>query len=336
MIFVVLKGFKYYGRSEKVAWEIPVVYKGSSLILTHQKFGFYIYYSLGDPNADTRSVEAYRKIRSIFSVAQALMQPKINDLFTDGKFTITNSSHSIFRRYQFFRTRVRKSISQVVKQTDTLDSFSDLDDRLKAFNKIRQINESLLFYTSAMVDAFFSYIENILVLLIPFVDIESKIDVRKYIQNNWSEKFKKLFDLSKDTELKKIYDDLQIIKEQFRNPISHGHFRKDESNFHVHFPKLGAIPMELIRDKKKLKYSFERLSQLESGDIIMVFQSLIKYFRTNEKIRFGYYYINDGFPVLYNKENRIEYKNNMKSFKAWKQYLDRLGQEIDNAANMDW
>jgi len=336
MIFVILKGFKHYGPFEKVAWEIPVLYKGSSLILAHQKFGFFIYYGINDPKAETLSVEAYRKIRRIFSIAQVLMQPNINDLFKDGKFTIDNSSYSIFRRYQFFRSRVRRSINQVGKQTGSLDSISDFNERLKAFTKIGQLNESLLYHTSAMVDAFFSYIENILVLLIPFVDIESKIDVKKYIQYNWSEKFKKLFNLTNDKELKKLYDDLQKIKEQFRNPISHGHFRKDESNFHVHFPKLGAIPMELIHDKNKLKYSFERFSRLESGEIILVFQSLIKYFRTNAKTKFGYYYINEGLPVFYDQENRIEYKAQMRSYKTWKLYIGRLSQEIDNAANMDW
>jgi hypothetical protein len=336
IIFVILKGFKHYGPFEKVAWEIPVIYKGSNLILTHQKFGFYIYYGIGDANADQLSVEAYRKIRRIFSIAQSLMQPKINDLFMKGKFTIDNSSRSIFRRYQFFSKKVRRSIKQVAKYTNSIETFSELKERQKALMKIGRLNETILFFTSAMVDAFFSYIENVLVLLIPFIDLESKIDVRQYIQNNWSEKFKKLLDLSRDSELKKIYDDLQKIKEQFRNPISHGHFKKDESNFHVHFPRLGAIPMELIRDKNKLKYSFERFSRFKSDDIITVFQSLIKYLRTNEKTKFGYYYINDGLPVFYDRENRMKYKIKMKSFKTWKLYLNNLAHQLDIATNMDW
>jgi hypothetical protein len=40
LMFVALLGYKYRGKEEKVAWTIPITYKGTPFLLSHRKFGF--------------------------------------------------------------------------------------------------------------------------------------------------------------------------------------------------------------------------------------------------------------------------------------------------------
>src|SRR5688572_24969061 len=100
-----------------------------------------------------------------------------------------------------------------------------------------------------MLDAYFSRLELILVLILPFV---KKINLRSFdlelfISQGWREKFKVVFELQKNKKASQLFEKLIAVKEEYRNPLSHGYFFKGGSSLFVHMEHLGAIPMTMAK-----------------------------------------------------------------------------------------
>lgn len=336
LVFVVIKKYKYYGRSEKIAWEIPVSYKNIELLLTHRKFGFEILYGSDSEDVDEQVILAYNKIKSVFNLASSLLQPYALSLFKENKFTIENTSQKIYNRYLFFKKQAKKAINYIDKSKNIKLTHVDWDEGKLVSEKQYISKQNAFYYSAAMVDAFFSYIENIFILLIPFIDVDCKIDIPVIIYQTWSEKIKLLFNLNDNVELKRLYEILLKIKEQFRNPITHGNFQKDDSNFQIHFPHLGAIPLELTNINKKLIFSFIKFNKNTFVEITKYFDAFEDYLKKNELTKFAYFYIVNQFPVFFDSKSRQTYHVKMVSWEKWNEYLDYLANSLDNAANMDW
>lgn len=336
LIFVVLKKYNYYGRSEKIAWEIPVSYKNIEILLTHRKFGFDILYGNDSADVDEQVIFAYKKIKSVFNLASSLLQPYTLSLFGENKFTIENTSQKIYNRYMFFKHQAKRAINYVDKSKNIKKTYVDWDEGKLISEKQYKHKQNAFYYCAAMVDAFFSYIENVFILLIPFIDLDCKIDIPVIIHQNWSDKIKSLIDLNKNDELKTVYETLINIKEQFRNPITHGNFQKDDSNFQIHFPNLGAIPLELTSINKKIKFSFIQFNKSTFAEIAKCFDAFEECLKTNNQTKYAYHYIVNQLPVFFDSESRQAYHGNMESWEIWNSYLDYLANSIDNSANMDW
>jgi hypothetical protein len=83
------------------------------------------------------------------------------------------------------------------------------------------------YYSVAMVDAFFSRLEHMLVLLRAFCGTpmrDSKLTA--LLGMAWDDKTKVLVDVD-DPSMQKLYSDLKRIKKRVRNPFAHGGVEND-------------------------------------------------------------------------------------------------------------
>lgn len=137
-----LAGYGYFGREEKVAWAIPVTYKGVPFLLAHRKSGFKVS-STGSPDrSDELATEMIGQLNRAIGIADRLMEEEIKGRVRAGKVTVINKYHVLREMYRFFRGKADASFAAAA----TREGF---------------------YYAVAMLDAFFSLLEHVLILLLP-------------------------------------------------------------------------------------------------------------------------------------------------------------------------
>lgn len=111
--------------------------------------------------------------------------------------------------------------------------------------------------TVAMVSAYFSTLEHVLVLSVPFLGkTADHVDIKDFMGARWGDKFKLLFDVNTDADAKAKFDALHRIAEDYRNTYGHGGFDKAGASFGFHLPGIGALPAALsnIRDSPEFDF----------------------------------------------------------------------------------
>lgn len=186
-----------------------------------------------------------------------------------------------------------------------------------------------------MADAYFSLLEHILVLLLPFMkEAVCFTTLSEFIGFDWGQKYKILLDI-KNREVKKHFDTLKEIKEIYRNPLAHGNFRKEGHSLYVHLPHLGAIPMKLTQSNSVKHFSFYNLQEVELDFICQCFD-LFDSFLEKRDAKYGMIYIKNGLSVLYDEETIKSYKKAMTSESSFIEFVNEMEQKFENHKNMDW
>lgn len=343
IIFVHLKNFEYFGQEEKVAWTIPIKFKGHPFILTHRKFGFNIISNEDGEEITKVAHEAISCIKKATPYAETLIESIIVQLVEKGNVTLENESRAIHSRYQFFRKKAEKEFKLAIKNKDkfkkierkgkgmiaSVTSFQDLSVKYRLAGNN---------YATAMLDAYFSLLEHILVLLLPFVPHVKfeEFNLNNFISLNWREKLKIIIELEKDINVLKLYERLNAIKEDLRNPLTHGYFLKDGNSLYVHMPKVGAIPMNLTKKENHLNYAFFVVHEANFDVIVKTFDEFYDYLKSNSATMYGMKYVESGLPVAFDLSSRQRYKYSMTDIHHFDEFIRQQDYDYTNAINMDW
>ena len=340
IIFVYIKKFRFTGKWEKVAWEIHVKFKGIPFILTHRKFGFKIISSSINEHIKKIGLEAISQIQRAISLSEKLIEPTIRSNVNAGKITLRNEYTSITKRYEFFRKKAEKDYAENKKKEITVQQKSDkgLTAFVNAHNESMRRFQSASHFMTAMLDSYFSLIEHIFVLLVPFQDDKkvSKINIETFIGYNWKDKYKTLLPISTDKIALQLLERLDKIKEQLRNPLTHGYFLKKGHSFFVHMEQIGAIPMTLTKTNQQLKYFFGSTAPLTFKEVCNCFDDLDKFLNQHKQTKFGMQFIKTGLPVAFDESTRGLYRSAMATKKHFNEFIGYISYQYDNSANMDW
>lgn len=339
IIFVYLKKFKFSGKWEKVAWEIPIRFKDAPFILTHRKFGFEIISTTESEYVNKLAIEAIAQIHKAIKYAEALIEPVIQNQLKSGNVTLDNEYANIKNRYDFFRESASKEFDNIEEsKNQTIEWDKGFEEAMKSYNKsLKKINAGEYFMTG-MLDAYFSLLEHTLVLLLPFLkDLElSELNLENFIGENWKNKFKIIYSLNTDKEALKIFERLDKIKESYRNPLTHGYFQKNGHSFYIHMKNLGAIPMTLTKSNNTFRYHFSGLEQYTFTEICKCFDDFDAFLQKSNKTKFGIKYIQSGLSIAFDTDSCKMYQSQMTTVKHFNRFIDHMSDEHENAANMDW
>ncbi len=329
--FKYLKKYRYYGRDEKVAWRIPIKYRGIPFVLTHEKFGFSIKTNYESEDITQKAIEAVLNIKKAIPFIEVLFEDFIRGEVNVGNVTIINQYQIIKERYTFFRVKAKQQFEKIKKIEKEDWSKANFKKRLK----YQKEGEN---YATAMLDSYFSLIEHLFVLLLPFMKhltVESII-LEEFIGFNWKVKFSTIIPLTGTVEALKLYERIKKIKDDFRNPLTHGYFHRDGHSLLVHIPSLGAIPVTLTKENKSLNYRFLIIKSSSFDDICSCFDDFDKFLETESGTKFGVQFIKTGLQIDYNKESNEIYKSVMTTDKEFKEFIAYKVMEETNADNMDW
>jgi tetratricopeptide (TPR) repeat protein len=340
IIFVSLKKYKFFGKWEKVAWEIPIKFKGVPFILTHRKFGFRIISNYKSKKVNLLAIEAISNIHKAIQFAEVLIEPEIRQQLQKGNVMLNNEYSNILNRYIFFRENAQNEYASIeeTKKQASVNFNSGHEITIKSYNELLKKINAGDYFMIGMLDTYYSLLEHTLVLLLPFLKDkkQSSLNLENFIAENWKNKYKIVFDLSKEKEALKLLERLNKIKEDYRNPLTHGYFQKNGNSFYVHMKNLGAIPITLTKSNKTLKYHFGSQGHYTFKEICNCFDDFDKFLIENAKTKFGMNYIKSGLSISFDVVSCKMYRSQMTSMKRFSKFINYMSDEQDNATNMDW
>lgn len=326
-------GFPYAGHSEKIKWSIPVTFKGSSFVLTHLKFGFRVYPAPGVNPSVTN--ELIKRLRHAVSLVDGLIQPFAAEQVTSGNITIGNR-YGLFRRmYVFLRERAEEAYKSSPPPPEAIRT---ADGRIVGWRSqpFRPAFEGF-FLGAPALDAYFSALEHLLILLLPFAGFKTAQDnLVEFVLSSWAAKYKRIVEISADSTGAQIFHALRRVRRDLRNPVFHGGV--DESAKHIlhfHVPGLGAVPLSVSRYRHSIHYSLIPMETESFEEVCRTLDQADDYLR-NGPMRLAVKYAESGLDVAFDKSTLLEYASGMQSDEAMEEYIEGKSREIDRATNMDW
>lgn len=319
--------------SEKVAWAITFAYKEVAFRIRFEKFGLFLYSS---------SELAVGFIDNLIStlnhaarVTDRILQPALEQKITNGHVTVRNVFNILNGRYFFFRELAETAFAS--EPPPPVVFHTSPDGRLTGWEQdIFKPEREGFHYGSAAIEAYFSKLEHLFVLLLAFAGFDAtKDNLVAFIDSNWSEKMKRIFNFDSDHRAQRLYCQLRNVKESLRNPFSHGAFKKDGASLFVHMPPLGAVPSRLPQLGEGERLSFYPLQPVSFGAACNVFDSVDSYLEDGP-LRLGYSYARRVLDVSFDAESIAEYEAASKSDKAFDELIERKVALHDVMANMDW
>ena len=340
MVFICLvaiKGFGYFGKGEKTMWEIPFTYKSQPLSFSYEKFGLRLYDRGGEPASEGIIEEMISHLAKAATIADGIMQPFASAQIRNGNVSLANRFISLDNRYFFFRD---KAVSAFEKSEETSSGDKGKSPGAKvpfeSLNKRMKLQREGSYYTHAMLDAYFSRLEHLLVVVIPFIGIEfDGKDVVKQISAGWRDKFKRVFNLKEERRAKIIYDKLIYLKDRYRNPATHGDFEKGGASLFFHIPGMGAVPATLSEHRESVHYSFMPINEDSIMKICKVLDEVDAFF-TTEKTKYGFRYAETGLDLAFDKKSCAEYITATKTDEEFESFIEGRSAFQDMYDNMDF
>lgn len=343
LMFTEIYNYPTLPRFEKVAWEIPILYKGNEFVLAHRKFGFDITAFRDSDELKSLAVEAIGQIIKAIPLVEAMINPKIEEQIQLGNITLESKYSQIRNRYLFFRGKLEdKDNSEITELKHRAKNFSwknfgSKSEALNEYNRINMLQNTSAYFLYAMIDSYFSLLEHISVLLIPFLSHIKVVDLdfERFIGENWKKKLQVILQHKSNEEAVRRIEILDEIKEQIRNPMSHGYFHKNGKSFFVHMKGLGAIPFTLTKSATKYKFSDVSPDYMPISTIIQHFDGFDNFLNT-QRTRFGLKYIMRDLPVAFDKRSVTEYRRRMRTDNSTEKYINEMIRKLEDSMNMDW
>jgi hypothetical protein len=181
-----------------------------------EKFGLRLYLPEGTPSE--LRLALLHCIQKACKLAETCLRDVAEVQIQNGNVTIQNQYHQFINAYRFFRDKASQAYEApppepVVMRRDekgvpTWTTYSPFTSQIEGG-----------YLAGAMLDAYFSWLEHVLVLVLPFIDfVPGDGHLLRFVGATWDEKWRTIFDLSTDNEAKEAYDLLKRIKEAVREP----------------------------------------------------------------------------------------------------------------------
>lgn len=332
---VVINKFGYWGKGEKVLWEIPIRYKSYSFLLAHWKFGFSLKYK-GDKPPDSIVKEMLKLLDKAIKKTDRLLQPFANKQVETGNVTIANRYIRLDMRYQFFRKKAKESYSRIDKKQRIIKKGTDLHPFSNMLKHVANARQEGAYYSIAMLDSYFSKLEHLLVLILPFMEFNRTEDnLASLMSATWSVKYKRIFNLSNNQKAKNLFDRLTSVKEKYRNTSTHGDFEKGGVSLFFHLPKIAAIPVRMSSFKDSIYYSFLPIT-LDSYQQICDLLDEVDDFLKTGTTKYGVTFAEAGLDVAFDKNALTVYSEAMKSDDKFESLIEGIAYQNMIFDNMDF
>lgn len=346
-LLVDLLGFPNLGQWEKVAWTIPLRYRGRLYGIEHRKMGLGIFAPNLDPNARTStapSEEAETDAREIsvlikkgVAAAESYFEWRAEQAAAGIHLNVVNNSDWLFERYEFFRNRFEalSAEAELRKHEKSIEKKTLEDGTVMTSGSFPSytLRKEAEWSAQAAVEAFFSWTEQAFIhLAILQGRLRSGEDVGEIADADWKTKFKAALDVS-DAQTKKHYDSLLDLRAQIRNFMAHGAFGKRGEAFRFH-SGAGAVPV-LLTGRQVHRYSFTGEPAFDERWAITEIEKFIKHLWSGPRLP-ARHYVFSSLPSILTYVADGSYARAMQSDDEMKEFVEGLTRRFDNAANMDW
>jgi hypothetical protein len=246
-LLVELLGFENLGQFEKIAWSVPVDFRGRAFLIEHRKLGVGVF--AHDPETEEDAArEIVSRIKKGVSVASPFFDWLGKEAVAASALNVVNNSDDLYARFAYFREAYRKKADEALSRKDETTvrkgKASDGSERTIISRPATALEREARCLALAAIETFFSWTEHVFIhIAILNGALKTGADVARLAESEWSEKFKCALDIS-ELISKQFYDRLLDIRRGLRNFVAHGAFGKDGKAFSFH-SGAGAVPVLL-------------------------------------------------------------------------------------------
>jgi hypothetical protein len=336
-LLVDLVEFPSSGQDEKVAWSVPIDFEGDGYVIEHRKFGVGIFAGHGE-DVEKQATRILSLIRSGVKAAKPFLRWVADSAVEQSKLNVINNGRRLFERYVFFRDGFKTKSEEAEKRRDeqhverTKFSYGQATTiRFPAYEIAR--NASWLALSA--IDAFYSWTEHIFIhLAILQGRLTTGHDVAELAGAEWGMKFKVALDIT-DKATKIHFDELTTIRRQLRNFMAHGAFGKEGEAFSFH-SGAGAVPVAFERRHGMPRFSITPELAFDDGAALAAIERFITFLWSGARAPARIYLQEWDLPLILPMATDGTYARAMSSVDEMNEFAEYLGNESDNAANMDW
>jgi hypothetical protein len=337
-LLVELLKFPHTGREEKVAWTIPVDYRGSCAWIQHQKMGLGVF-STATEDRELVAQQIVNAIQRGVTAATPFFDHLASEAAAGSKLNVRNNSVWLLSRYEYLREQFReKATSAEARKGDVVKTEKTSSDGTKSESysfPALALKQEAAWLGVAAIDAFFSWTEHVLIhIAVLRGRLKTGEDVAELAAANWSEKVKAAIGLD-DGALKPLVDELLAVRRQIRNYLAHGAFGKQGEAFKFH-SRAGAVPVNMTDTDGTNRFSIWFGESFDEAGAIDTADRFAKRLWDGDLAPAKIYIQNAGLPIILPYATDGTYERAMASVEDMKCLVASLTREMDNAANMDW
>lgn len=335
-------GFNDSGPHDKTAWCMEGRYRNTPIALASTKFGLRVFVD-GPAQSDgasgaaefddvasgavvftgTDDLEDKPELRSLVDgfISQIMagakvfdrhvMSPLVDTQVTSGNVTLMNQSERLRGAYNYFRWQAQAFLDGHGEE-GLRRAMTDMGERAASqtgqtwFFTPFLTRTQMQYCLTAMATAYFSWLEHVLVLSLPFGSWEpEQADITKVISSTWTEKWALVIPASIRSE--RPLAALKEAAEEFRHLDVHGGFGKGNRSLLVHTP-MGALPARLTSGARAIKASVVPEAPISFADACEIFDATDTFLRSGP-LSLQMRWIDSGLQVPFDAETRRSFRD---------------------------
>lgn len=324
-----LLGYENLGRSEKVAWSIPVEFKGRLFMIEHRKMGVGVF-ALDSEVDESLAGDLVSLVNQAVVAAQPFFEWLALQAVQDSSVNILNKSEHLYRRYGYFLNAYQNKKAEIeAADLHGGQAFlsANLEMRLSVLREARWLGH-------AAVESFFGWTEHVFIHIgILKGNLRTAREISDIAKANWAEKFKVALNIS-DPLTKKYFDQMVIIRREVRNFMAHGAFGKEGQAFQFH-SAAGAVPVMLPHKANSSKFSIRTDLSFSDDQALSLIKDFIVHLWSAERAP-AKIYVESELPTILTYVADGTYFEAMKSVEAMAALVKEITYRSDVAADMDW
>lgn len=185
------------------------------------------------------------------------------------------------------------------------------------------------------IEAFFSWTEHVLIhVAILGGAVNSAREVADLAADDWPKKFKAAFKLQDSSE-KALFDRSLSLRQDLRNFIAHGAFGKQGEAFSFH-STAGAVPVLLPHKRGSKKFTLSDQLDFDTKAAFEIIEEFINLLWSGDRSPARLYIQESRLPTILTFAADGTYKTAMTSLDSMIKLIERLTNQMEQAANMDW
>ncbi len=279
-------------------------------------------------------------MKDALRIVESWFKPYAHAQISQGNVTVANHFYEFDARYRFFRAKA----DEAFKQANTLvpeaigrrQGFDSLRDLTDIFNQEVKAKHEGFYYSTAMVDAYFSRLEHRLVLLLAFRGQPlAKDALKQFLRAKWDDKLTQIIDIKRDHAAQLVLGRLRRIKERIRNPFAHGGIENDGGSLFFHMTGVGALPANFSRIKNSARFNLIPVEHDDHQSACALLDELDALLETDD-LTLPHRLVEDGVDPAFDAETLARYREAIRSPEAVEAFTERWARECARHANAEY
>ncbi|MBB3814754.1 hypothetical protein FHY13_003125 [Xanthomonas arboricola] len=336
-LLVELLNFPHRGPEEKVAWTIPLDFRGNLFTIEHRKMGLGLFH----PEPERVAAEATEIVNRILKATKEAR--RFFDWFADTRvaqsaINVANHSQPLYERYRYLRQAAQdhadKAKKREAERRAAAKGKTDLSSLTEMWLAEWHPEPQPQWMALSAVEAYFSWTEHALIhLAILQGRITTGDKVAVLASGDWTGKFKSAIDVTEEGA-NTLLDRVLAVRQDLRNHVAHGAFGKQGEAFFFHSPA-GAVPVLLPHRKGPKHFRFGNGLAFDALKVFQVLDHFEAFMFAGIRAPAREFLLENTYPTVLTMA-RSAYVTAMRSPEAMTEFLHYWGHQVDRSADMDW